>query len=495
MITKWTFPIYLGPVVLFSLWKKHRHARNRVNFIIATVLCCLIFIPVYGAIFHYDHGEILSYFKSNLSLAEAKKLEMPSLLLSARGWTFYPVILFKLMTPLLFPVFLISLLRFARRRLCPEIVVTLLGSFLLLSLLPSEVIRSISPLLPLCAIVLATQCLALSSKALRRVICGIIVLLSCWTFAVYYDLLPRRWPLSTLVQPSKPKPLIHDSSLIRDIIRDIGLMMDSRQIPSVCVVPFHPDFRLGSFRFWAYCDNATLNVGPSWRIKGDTWRESFEEADYVITTTGDLGPEWAVPRQSEIIRYLEDENGEFSKIFKLVKSYPLKNGGVAGLYKRRSAAPGFAVIPPGERDFSGRALAIFSDSIALKKFQAEPRQGRKLRLRYQWECLKEIPGSYKIVVHFKKSGNLIFEQDHLPAHKRYPTHFWREGEVVEEEYIVEIPEDAPGGLYQVWVGVWDQITFMRTSESKLKERKNRVKVGEVMIGIPMDEPITAGTNK
>ena len=480
MITKWNFPIYLGPAALFLLWKNRRRAESKNNLIRAAFLCCLIFIPVYAAIFYFDHSEILSYLSSNLSLTQAKKLDMPSPLISARGWLFYPLILFKLMTPVLFPVFLISFYRFARRRVCPEITVTLFGSLIILSLLPSEVIRLLSPLLPLGAIVLATQCLALPWKTPRRIICGIIILISGWTIGAYYDLLPRRWPLSRLVTAPSSSDFLADSATIREIIRDIGLNLDSRRIPAVCVVPFHPRFRLDSFIFWSYCDNAIINVGPSWKIKGGNWNEAFAEADYVISTSGDLGPDWALADWSEISDYLK-KNGRFSRTFQPLKTYPMRKGEMVTLYRRRSAHPGYRVIPPGKREDSEKAIAVFSDSIALNDFQVNATDRRKLSLEYRWECLKKMSRSYKIFVHFTKGEEIVFRQDHLPAHGRYPTHFWREGEIIEEKYTVEIPREAPGGSYQIWVGVWDRITTQPISDSRVEKRKDRINAGEVSV--------------
>jgi hypothetical protein len=43
----------------------------------------------------------------------------------------------------------------------------------------------------------------------------------------------------------------------------------------------------------------------------------------------------------------------------------------------------------------------------------------------------------------------------------YPTSFWDIGEVVEDEYILAINEDAPAGLYWLEVGMYELATEQR----------------------------------
>ena len=480
LLTKWSFPIYLAPALTYTLWISRLHPPGRRNALLALALCCLIFLPWYALMFHFNHREIVHYFAGELSLERASGVGFPSPF-SGESLIFYPRLLLLLMTPPIFIIFLFSLIRFIRRRVSPPITVALLASYVLLTLLPGKFGRPLIPLLPLCAVVVGTQCGEITPRWFRRFISGLIILLCIWAFAAHYYLLPRAWPLSRLVHPPGHLLRISESSTIRRILTDIDNLQKSRLIPTVCVVPFQRDFRVDSFIFWAYCDGYTFDFGPSRYIRREGWKRGLADADYVITLSGDLGPEWAIPRRGEIIRYLEDENGEFFKTFKFVKSYPLENATVAGLYGRREPNRGFEIFAPGEGDFRGGTIAVFSDLIALKDFQAEELPGRKLLLRYRWECLEKIPRSYKMVVHFKRNGELIFDQDHAPAHKRYPTHFWRKGEVIEEEYAVNIPEDAPGGIYQVWVGVWNRTSYMQVGETALEQKRDKVKVEEVVL--------------
>jgi hypothetical protein len=51
--------------------------------------------------------------------------------------------------------------------------------------------------------------------------------------------------------------------------------------------------------------------------------------------------------------------------------------------------------------------------------------------------------------------------DSQPLEGDYPTSFWDIGEVIEDEYILAINEDAPTGLYRLEVGMYELATRQR----------------------------------
>jgi hypothetical protein len=51
--------------------------------------------------------------------------------------------------------------------------------------------------------------------------------------------------------------------------------------------------------------------------------------------------------------------------------------------------------------------------------------------------------------------------DGQPLQGDYPTSFWDVGEVIEDEYILTIRENAPAGPYRLEVGMYDLATRER----------------------------------
>ena len=105
-----------------------------------------------------------------------------------------------------------------------------------------------------------------------------------------------------------------------------------------------------------------------------------------------------------------------------------------------------------------------------------------MKLTYRWRCLEEMSQNYKIFVHFKKDGEIIFDHDHTPAHDRYPTHLWRKSDLIFEEYIIDVPSEVPDGKYEVWIGVWNRLFRLPVKKVSTQHRKGAVKAGVFTLG-------------
>jgi len=481
MLIKQTLPLYLLPGIIYTLWKGRGYTVSRRNFLLSLAAGALICVPFYGLQFYFDPEGFSGYFADQISLNRAREMAFPPPLLSWESWAFYPGILLKLMNPILFPVFIFSLIRFIKKRTFPLLAATLLGSFGLLLLLPGRIIRHLVPLLPLAALVLTTQWADLSSKIVRRITGGLIILISVWTFGAHYEILPRVWPISSLVKYSGSSINDPESRTIRVLLKKIKSRVRGRWVPSLCVVPVLSNFRADTFAFWAYCDHLPLDLEPSRYIQKKIWKKGLTDPDYVVTRTGDLGPDWAIPAEEEIREYISAPDSNFFEEYELIRSYPCGKDEVAKLYGKRSFSPQFRVVAQKESDPPPKTVGVFSDLIALEDFSAQLLPERKLALKYVWKCRKEIGESYKIFVHFRSREKRIFGHDHLPASGKYPTCLWEKGDIIFEEYVLDIPPRVPDGNYQVWIGVWNQITRLPVSEAVGERRRGAVKAGEVTV--------------
>jgi tetratricopeptide (TPR) repeat protein len=123
---------------------------------------------------------------------------------------------------------------------------------------------------------------------------------------------------------------------------------------------------------------------------------------------------------------------------------------------------------------------IFGESIKFIGYSIDKERihpGGEFNISYFWHSLKRLRADYSIFVHFCKDGAIIFQNDHFPSP---PIRQWRKGEVVREDYSVNVPLDAPAGKYNIIIGLWDP----RGSKErvKLKEQKmDEIKIGSIEV--------------
>lgn len=106
-------------------------------------------------------------------------------------------------------------------------------------------------------------------------------------------------------------------------------------------------------------------------------------------------------------------------------------------------------------DDAGTASAEFGNGIALVRGSIEPLGDRRFRATFRWRALRDFkPGEDFFAV-----SNLADIADariaHLPSYALQPTSGWRSGQVWEEQFEVELPDDVAAGRYQWQVGWYD----------------------------------------
>jgi hypothetical protein len=93
------------------------------------------------------------------------------------------------------------------------------------------------------------------------------------------------------------------------------------------------------------------------------------------------------------------------------------------------------------------------------KGQAEllPEHRTFFHITYFWQCLREMEKDYALVTQFEGHHGQTYriDQSHQGVNGAYTTSMWQVGEVIREEYQVEIPADYPPIRYALWVGVRD----------------------------------------
>ena len=105
------------------------------------------------------------------------------------------------------------------------------------------------------------------------------------------------------------------------------------------------------------------------------------------------------------------------------------------------------------------------------------------RITYFWQCLGEMEEDYTLVAQFEGRHGKTYriDQSHQGVNGAYPTSMWREGEVIKEEYQVEVPADYPPIRYALWVGVRDGEEGLQVTSDIESDEEDRVRLGQIEV--------------
>ncbi len=99
----------------------------------------------------------------------------------------------------------------------------------------------------------------------------------------------------------------------------------------------------------------------------------------------------------------------------------------------------------------GDQVELLGYDLESKTVQA----GDSLHLRLYWRALTEMAESYTVFTHLLDGANQVWGQkDSPPLGGQYPTTLWMAGEVVSDEYLIPVKDDAPMGEYNIEVGMY-----------------------------------------
>ncbi|MFB0536467.1 MAG: hypothetical protein ACETWR_15945 [Anaerolineae bacterium] len=118
-----------------------------------------------------------------------------------------------------------------------------------------------------------------------------------------------------------------------------------------------------------------------------------------------------------------------------------------------------------------------------------PEHRTTFRITYFWQCLEELEKDYTLIAQLEGRYGRIYriEQSHQGVNGAYPTSFWRVGEIIREEYEVEVPADYPPIRYALWVGVRDGEEGLDVVSDVEADEEDRVRLGEIEV-LPVERP-------
>ena len=103
--------------------------------------------------------------------------------------------------------------------------------------------------------------------------------------------------------------------------------------------------------------------------------------------------------------------------------------------------------------------AALDGAIRLLGYELAPpvvNPGETVHLTLYWELVAEAHRNLTVFTHLLDAGGAVRGQrDSVPMKGRYPVTTWQQGETIVDRYAIPVDDDAPAGLYQIEIGMYD----------------------------------------
>lgn len=126
---------------------------------------------------------------------------------------------------------------------------------------------------------------------------------------------------------------------------------------------------------------------------------------------------------------------------------------------------------PLDANFGGN---IKLHGVVLSKDQV--RAGETIEITYYWECLKEVPGEWKVFVHLELPAGKRMILDHHPMGELYPVRIWKKGEIIKDTQRFTVAADAKNGLATLWTGLFNEAVYKEQGGGDRMKLLNKDKV-------------------
>ena len=91
-------------------------------------------------------------------------------------------------------------------------------------------------------------------------------------------------------------------------------------------------------------------------------------------------------------------------------------------------------------------LANFGPDIVLSEMETKQKKPEELKARLTWRARQPVAANYGLSLRLQDGdGQVLASLDTQPHYGLYPTSMWREGELIDDSYILPLPEGTPPG--------------------------------------------------
>jgi hypothetical protein len=104
-------------------------------------------------------------------------------------------------------------------------------------------------------------------------------------------------------------------------------------------------------------------------------------------------------------------------------------------------------------------------------------RGHDLSMSLVFGVDEPLDTEWTVFVHIEREGYRL-NADHPPASGRHPTSAWRAGEFIVDAFRKTVPQEAPTGRYEVWVGLYrGQERLRLVNAGNASDGADRLRVG------------------
>jgi 4-amino-4-deoxy-L-arabinose transferase-like glycosyltransferase len=134
-----------------------------------------------------------------------------------------------------------------------------------------------------------------------------------------------------------------------------------------------------------------------------------------------------------------------------------------------------------------RRLSIdFDGKIELLGYKLDPPEvdsGGSFKVIYYYRCKAKIEDDWLVFIHGDgpQGGSHRVFGDHAPMGGLYPTNEWKIGDIVKDEYEMNVPANYPYKSFTLWMGFWKGPRRMPVTMKHQHDGNNRVRTAFVRV--------------
>jgi len=108
--------------------------------------------------------------------------------------------------------------------------------------------------------------------------------------------------------------------------------------------------------------------------------------------------------------------------------------------------------------------AVFENGVELVAAgildDLQPRE--PLRLAFDWRVMEPVDDSVMVFAHLIcDGGRLVAQRDAVPGNGLFPVEGWEPGELVRDQFALQLPAELPAGECEVQVGIYNPTSGQR----------------------------------
>lgn len=354
-LTKWSFPFYVLPILFDAAAAAWSGGAARRNVLCAAGLSAALLLPWYAVNIPKTLTRVLKAAGQGGAEGDPDVLSLSALLWYPRHAVLPHMTWLGVLAALAGAVHIFRRKMEGRRAL----LLWALSGYVFWTLVSNKNDRYFMPVLP---------ALALAAAALpRRIpwgVAGAAALFSAW---LTWGSASSAW-----AQPARG-----EAWPLEQIAQEVAARRDKSAPFAVLTILANHEYLNGNNTRWTV-EKLDLREAVRPRSKLVPFGQMTE---FVVLKTGDLGPAYAVARQTAVREEALRPGGWFLKCFEDVRRWPLPDGSEAVLYRRRAAPPAEVAVRPEEAlplllgaarfeglsvSGEGDVLSVRADSVSMK---------------------------------------------------------------------------------------------------------------------------------